>query len=306
MHALAAQAAGFEVVGFAGTHPGRTAEFARLLGGQAIDLAALPGGADIVVFVGQSPEPSVAQRVLGAGAHVVIAGSLAESLADADALVALAATAPGRMHWVNPSLYAQVVWAMLVRRKALGPPTYIEVRANDPAAFRAGKETPAELRPGALSTVGVHTLALALVLAAPAVVVSVSATVGRTHSDQPDAGAQVTLTFDSGLRAVVIVSADPLTGAMCDAQMAGATGVVRAEIIPTPSLELNGELVPTVRGHGELAAVEDYGFLALHQALIAQPLRLGYSSSVPFGRLIVALTAAAYQSAASGLPVAFG
>jgi predicted dehydrogenase len=348
LHAMAARAAGVDVVAFAGADQARIAEFVDRLGARAVASSDLPAGADVVLLIGSSPNMlRDARAALAANARVAIAGPLAGSLADADALLALERSVPGRLHWVSNFLYAQVVWAMLTRRAALGPLTYIEVRANDPAAGagngRADLAEPHTDARGARADAMSHALALALVLAAPASVISVSATaeavdahlatptsvvsvsataeaadahlatpasvisdsarVEAGHAHQAETGCEVTLQFDNGLRAVVAVAADPTAGAWFDAQVSSSTGVLRADIVPTPSLEHNGDPVPIARGRGELQALEDYGFVALHQAMFSQPLTLGYTSSVAFGRLIVAITAASYESAATGVPV---
>jgi predicted dehydrogenase len=83
--------------------------------------------------------------------------------------------------------------------------------------------------------------------------------------------------------------------------VAGEQGVLRADLIPTPTLEHNGDpvRVPASR----LGEVEDYGFVAQHRAFAAdfaagrEPV-----TNARFGRHVLEIVCAAYESAAAGAP----
>ena len=77
-----------------------------------------------------------------------------------------------------------------------------------------------------------------------------------------------------------------------------APGVLRAELLPRPSLEVNGEPVTLARPTAPVAEVEQFGYLGQLQAL-ADDASVGRTPamSASFGRTVLDIVCAAYRSA---------
>lgn len=238
MHAMAAKALGIDVQAFASRTVEHAEAKAREFGGRAVAYDQLPAGADIVV-VATPPSRHVADalQALAAGAAVLVEKPLATTLADADRLVA--ADTDGRVAYAENLAHCPAVRAMLGRLGSIGAPSYIEIRTAGPRPTY-GEFLTTEWGGGALFDLGAHPIALALLFAGSARVASVTATIEPGTDHRSDEAATVTLLFDTGLRANVIVSWRAELP-LWDAQVSGPTGVVRAELLPTASVEHNGE-----------------------------------------------------------------
>jgi predicted dehydrogenase len=122
-----------------------------------------------------------------------------------------------------------------------------------------------------------------------------------------DEHASLRITFDTGLTATVVSSwRGTGTVPQWDAQAASATGVVRAELFPTLSLERNGDGVALRPARTEPAQVESFGYLG-QLATFAEDLRLQRTPfmDASFGRHVLDVVCAAYASAGNdGQPVA--
>ena len=114
---------------------------------------------------------------------------------------------------------------------------------------------------GALFDLGVHPLAVALLAAAPAAVVEVTATLIGADDIEVDEHAEVELRFDNGLVARVEASWRAATP-IWDLQVASSTGVVHAELVPAVTLEHNGEPVtlPAPRD-GVVPELDTFGYI---------------------------------------------
>ncbi len=308
MHAIAAAALGIEVVAFASRDRANAEVKARAIGGRAaaVTFSDLPAGADLVV-VATSPATHLehALHVLRAGAAVLVETPMTATLAQADAMVDAARRPGAHVAYGENLAHAPVISALLNRRSGLGPLTYIEVRIIDPPTSLENRVSD-EWGGGALFDIGTHALALAVLLAGSLDVTTVSATLHRYAANDVDDEADVTLRFGAGLHAHVVASRRATVGPIWDVQVAGQSGVLRADIVPTPSLEHNGDVVgiPTARLANR--EVEDYGFLGQLRTLVLdiaagrQPVL-----DAEFGRFILDLTCAAYASAGSnGTPTA--
>jgi predicted dehydrogenase len=248
MHAMAAKALGIDVRAFASRTVEHADAKAREFGGRAVAFDQLPAGADIVV-VATPPSRHVADALhaLAAGAAVLVEKPLATTLADADRLVA--ADTEGRVAYAENLAHCPAVQAMLSRLGSLGTPTLIEIRMAGPRPTYGQFLTP-EWGGGALFDLGAHPIALALLFAGSARVSSVTATLQSGSDHRSDEAATVILSFDTGLRANVIVSWRANLP-LWDAQVSGPTGVLRAELLPTASVEHNAirSLSPAPNSH---------------------------------------------------------
>jgi predicted dehydrogenase len=306
-HAAAAAAAGMRVVAVASRTEQRATAVARRVGATAVRYADLPAGGDIVV-VATPPAQHAAHtlQALRAGAAAVIEKPLCRSLAEADTLVEAAAAHGQRAMYAENLAYAPVVKAFVHHARSFPGLRHLEVRAINPLPAW-GDFTTDEWGGGALFDLGVHPLAVALLAAAPDSVVSVTAALegSPTGAHGTDEHATVDLQFDSGLVAHVVSSFRGGDQPLWDAQAASDDGVVRAELLPVPSLERNGDAVPLPAPSTKPAAIEQYGYSGQLTAF-ATDLDRGQTPvmSVAFGRTVLDIVCAAYTSGRTGEPEA--
>jgi myo-inositol 2-dehydrogenase / D-chiro-inositol 1-dehydrogenase len=315
-HALAARAAGMPVVAVASRTRDRAVQRARDLQAAPATYEWLPGldddRADIVV-VATAPAAHAEHtiRLLDAGAAVMVQTPMCTTLADADALVAAAARHGERLAYAEQLPHAPVIEHLIARLPALGPVTQLEVRALQ-ARPQWGTRGSDDWGGGVLIDLAVHPIALAIWLANHAgagSLVSVRTELG-VAADGVDDWAVVHLGFMSGLVARIEaswrISGEPLW----DAQVVSARAVARAEVMPAPRLEWNGDELALPRTSASPPEVEEYGYLPQLRAF-ADDLRRG---AVPrmnavFGRTVLDVVCAAASSAAEGgqaQPLPFG
>lgn len=303
-HAGAAVFAGAQVVAVASRTPEHAAQRATELGARATTYAALCDGsepADLVVVAtppGCHADDAIA--LLGTGASVLVEKPLCRTLADADRLVDAATAAPGRLTYAENLAYAPVVQQLLVRVPRLGALEHLEVRALQ-GLPTWGDFTTDAWGGGALFDLGAHPLAVALLCAnaggagAP-VWVRASLRGGAGH--RSDEHAEVQLGFASGLVATVVASWQAGPVPMWDAQLASSTGVLRAELLPEPSLEHDGAPVSLPAVRAKVPEIERFGYLdQLRAAWAARVDGAEPTMSARFGRLVLDVTCAAYRSA---------
>jgi myo-inositol 2-dehydrogenase / D-chiro-inositol 1-dehydrogenase len=303
-HGAAARLLQMPIVGVASRTRARAASQAERLKTTALSYDDLPGEAEIVV-VSTPPQLHAADtlRLLEAGAAVVVEKPLCTTLADADALVAAAARHGQRVLYAENLAYAPVVQKMLAMAADLGPITHLEIRTMQ-SLPTWGEFTSDAWGGGALFDLGVHPLALA-VLAAGAngcgPVVSVRATLRGGEGHNSDEHADVELTFRNGLVGRIVSSWQHESGQIWDVQLSSASGVLRAEFFPKPTLERNGEPVALVEDDSPLAFVEALGYSGQLRSF-AEDIARGSTPfmDVEFGRLILDIVCAAYWSAGHG------
>lgn len=305
VHAAAIRAAGFELTAVASRTDERAEAQAATWRTRAVPMAELPAGADLVV-VATAPVDHAAStiRMLEAGAAVVLEKPLCRTLDEADAIVAAAAAHGDRLLYAENLAYAPAFTEMISRAGDLGDLTNLEVRTIQ-SLPTWGAFTTDEWGGGALFDLGVHPLALALLLAGAAGErrpISVSATMRGGDGHGSDEHAEVTLRFPSGLAAQVVASwqggVDERTW---DVQAASATGVLRLELLPEVVLEHNGEPVRLPSANGDLGLLEQFGYVAQLRALVddAAASRRPVMSAA-FGRDVLQVVCAAYTSAGLG------
>jgi len=302
-HASALGLLSIPVVAVASRTRERAETLAARVGARAVDYASLPAGADIVV-VQTPPARHCADtlQALASGAAVMVEKPLCTTLADADSIVAAAHSSGHGVMYAENLAYAPVVQQFVRHVRRIGPLTHLEVRASNPLPSW-GDFTTDDWGGGVLFDLGVHPLAAVVLAAAPARPVSVRARLegSPTRRHGTDEHAEVTVRFDSGLSATVIASWRAPDSGLWDAQAASANGVVRAELLPHPSLEVNGEPMALEPARSRVPAVEHYGYLGQWQAFIddlatqRRPLM-----DADFGRMMLDIVCASYASAASG------
>ncbi|MCU1392958.1 MAG: gfo/Idh/MocA family oxidoreductase [Ilumatobacteraceae bacterium] len=303
-HGAAAKFLDLPIVGVASRSAERAATQAERLSVPALAYHDLPGDADIVV-VSTPPQLHAADtlRLLEAGAAVVVEKPLCTTLADADALVDAAARHAQRVLYAENLAYAPMVQRLLAMVADLGPLTHMEIRTMQDLPTW-GDFTSDAWGGGALFDLGVHPLALA-VLAAGAngagPVTSVSAALRGGDGHNSDEHADVRLTFRNGLVGHVVSSWQAGPGQVWDVQLSSATGVLRADFWPTPTLEHNGDPVRLPVSFAPIPFIQDLGYLGQLQAFAADVAdgRTPFMD-VAFGRLILDIVCAAYWSAGHG------
>ncbi len=300
-HAAACQHLGLQLTAVASRTPERAAKLAGTFGAAAVSYDALPDGAQVVV-VATPPQCHAddAVRMLDAGAAVLLEKPLCRTLAEADRIVEAAARNQGRLLYAENLAYAPVIQRMISLVPEIGALTHLEVRSLQ-GLPTWGDFTSDEWGGGALFDLGVHPVAVALLLANAAglgLPVAVSAALRGGQGHQSDEHAEVALRYRSGLVAKVVSSWQSPDHQLWDAQIAGQSGVLRADIIPTQSLEHNGNPVPLPTSTAPIPALEQLGYAAQLQALVddvaagREPIM-----SAAFGRQVLQVVLAAYASA---------
>ncbi|HET6951285.1 MAG TPA: Gfo/Idh/MocA family oxidoreductase [Acidimicrobiales bacterium] len=301
---LAAEAVdGLSIVHVASRRGGAAARRAEQTGAVVCRFDDLPGGAD-AVLVATPPGLHLreAVRAVEGGAAALVETPLAATLDDADALVALAGR--GHVAYAENLVHSPVVGEFVTACRRIGELTHLEIR------FAQGRPDWSEHRldlswgGGALFDLGVHALAVVLLAAAPARVVSVRADLAAGDGLDIDDDATVTLTFDTGLRAQLRATWRAAAPAW-DAQAASPTGAVRLELVPEPAVELNGRALRLPAPPAGIASpqLHHLGYVGELAALTADiAARRRPRSSVAFGRLALDIIAAAYTSARTGVP----
>ena len=258
----------------------------------------LPAGADGVVIC--TPPAQHASQVLAAverGAGVLVEKPLCTTLADADKLVA-AHEAGAQIAYAENLVYAPAVQLALAHAAQLECIDVIDVRCVQ-SRPTWGDFLTEGWDGGVLFDLGVHPLAVALLMAAPARPVEVRAvlegrptTTRSTNTPSPPSSSTPAPRPGSW----------PAGGdrpAAWDAQAACPDGVVRLELLPQVSVERNGvEVRLPDLPEGVPAALVELGYLAQMQQFAADLEEERLPDLGPaFGRSVLDLTCAAYASA---------
>jgi myo-inositol 2-dehydrogenase / D-chiro-inositol 1-dehydrogenase len=287
------------ITAVASRDPARAAASAQQLGAVACDYDDLPAGADaVVICTPPALHASQALVAMALGAAVLVEKPLCTTLEDADALVA-SAEAGGRLAYAENLVYAPVVGLALEHAAQLGGADLLEVRALQ-ARPGWGDFLTEAWGGGVLFDLGVHPVAVALLLAAPARPVEVRAVLQGSDDHPVDERADVSISFDTGLVARVICSWGAAEGDVTwDAQVSSPEGVVRFELLPEVRLERNGvDVALTPVPDGPSALLSQLGYLQQMETFVddvatgRQP-ELGPA----FGRSVLDLVCAAYWSA---------
>lgn len=305
-HAAAASQLGMPITAVASRTSERSATMAARLATVAAAYDDLPGDADIVA-VSTPPQLHAADtlRVLDAGAAVLVEKPLCTTLADADAMVAAAAAHGNRVLYAENLAYAPVVETLLREAAAIGPIDHMEIRTLQ-SLPTWGDFTSDAWGGGALFDLGVHPLAIA-VLAAGAngagPVTSVRAELRGGEGHSSDEHAEVWLTFRNGLVGHVVSSWQHPDGQVWDVQLSSPSAVLRADFWPRPSLERNGDPVSIAVDDGPAPFITELGYSGQLAAFV-DDIADGRAPfmDVEFGRLILDIVCACYQSAGRGEP----
>lgn len=303
-HLAAAKHLGYQLAGVASRTTERAEKVGAMFGARPLTYEQLPAGADVVV-VATPPQCHAddAVRALEAGASVLLEKPLCRTLDEADRIVAAAAAHRGRLLYGENLAYAPVVLRMVSLASQVGTPTHLEVRSLQ-SLPTWGAFTTDEWGGGALFDLGVHPLAVAMLLANAAGLgrpIGASATMRGGAGHGSDEHAEVTLHFRTGFTAGVVSSWQGGPEPMWDAQLAGTAGVVRAELQPAQRLEWNGDPVATPAPTTSPALLQTLGYTGQLRALVDDVARgTEPVMSAAFGREVLQVVMACYESAGLG------
>lgn len=299
VHALAARELGQSIVAMASRTRANAERRAREHGARAVDYADLPAGADLVV-VATPPARHLddTRHALAAGAAVLVEKPLCRTLHEADELVAVDDS--HRVVYAENLAFAPVIVDFLARARTLGPLTHLEARTLQSRPTWGDFLDPA-WGGGALFDLGVHPLALVVLIARATGNGEVESVRAELTGETTDTHADVWLTFGSGLRAHVVSSWDGPEAGVWDLQASSRTGVLRADLRPDVALELNGEpqrLAPTT---AKIPQLEQFGYVEQLRTAVACATEGRFSHmNVSFGRSILEIVCACYVSARKG------
>lgn len=295
------QVPGLAVTAVASRDPERAAKSAAQLGARACSYDELPAGADgVVVCTPPALHAEHTLHALRAGAGALVEKPLCTTLADADALVT-AADAGGCIAYAENLVHAPIVRLALEHAAQLGTIDVLEVRAIQ-SRPTWGDFLTEDWGGGVLFDLGVHPLAIALLLAAPARPVEVRATLEGADDHPVDEHAELHLAFDSGLVARIVASWRGTDLPAWDAQASSPDGVVRLELLPELLLERNGvEVRLPAPPEGVAPQLEQLGYLPQMESF-ALDLAQGRTPelSAAFGRSVLDVVCGAYASAGVG------
>lgn len=271
----------------------------------------LPAGAGLLVVA--TPPASHAELALAglaAGSDVLVEKPLTTTLADADRLVAAAATPDSPLLRCAENLLHAPVWRMATaHRSSMGTLRHLSATTRQPPPTWGHFLEPLS-DGGVLFDLGPHPLALAMDLAREPVR-GVSASMASTRDDGADDDASVQLRFASGLVATVDVSW-VAAEVEWSVQAASEDGVVRLELAPEVLLELDGEPVDVAVRHPGAAdpALERMGYIDQLRDTVAEAdgSGQGVGQTPEAARDVLEVICAAYASAGtdgSEVPVPF-
>ena len=254
VHTLAASAVSGATVPLIATRSVGSAEvLASEIGARPVTADQLPGSAEAVVVATPPPDhAALAVRLLSAGTAVLIEKPLAATLTEADAIVAAAEATGAAACYAENLLFAPALDVAVNRRVALGAIDHLEVRMAQPMPTWGHFAEPLTAG-GVLFDLGVHALAVLLVLARDDEPVALRARLGSSRDDGADDVGRVEVRFASDLIASIDVSwnSDVIEWS---AEASSPTGVVRVDFQPDVTVEVNGTSVPVPHVDSEIDA----------------------------------------------------
>ena len=301
VHALAAHHLGFPVIAVASRDANRARQRAQELHSHAIDYDQLPYGADIVIV---ATPPALhfdhAVHALERQASVIVEKPFVTTLNEADRLVMISERYGNRLLLGENLIFAPVVQKFLSLIPKCGPLNHISLRTVQSAPTWGDFLQPA-WGGGVLFDLGVHPLALAVLIGRKCGAGEIVGVSAQLRGDETDTDARVIVTYANGLTADVHASWEGSDIADWNVQVASAQAVLHLELLPALTLERNGDPIALPTSTGPHPFVEQFGYV--NQLRLAAT-AFSHSESPPsdahFGRLLMEIVCAAYVSAAQG------
>lgn len=304
VHGLAAQAFDdVQITRVASRSDDSATRRAQQLDATACRYDELPGGADaVIVATPPALHRREAERAVDGGALALVETPIAATLADADAIVELGSR--GRVAYGENLVHSPVVADAVQVCRRIGEMTHLEVRIAQGLPEASPERLDRAWGGGVLFDLGIHALAVAVLMAAPARVIAVEADLAAGEGHAVDDDASVTLVFDTGLRAAVRATWRAAAPTW-DAQAASATSAVRLELVPEPTVELNGTPLRLPSPPPGLATeqLHHLGYLDQLAAVAGDVARARTPRVTPvFGRFLLDIVCAASVAARTGRP----
>lgn len=301
VHALAAHQLGYPVIAVASRTATRAEQRATQMGSRAVTYDQLPSGADIVIV---ATPPALhfdhAVHALERQAAVIVEKPFVTTLNEADRLVMIAERYGNRLVYAENLIFAPAVQALLSAIPDCGPLTHISLRTVQSAPTWGDFLQPS-WGGGVLFDLGVHPLALAVLIGRTCGAGEIVAVRAHLSGAEVDTDARVTVTYANGLQATVHASWDGGDIANWDVQVASDTVVLRLEFFPEISLERNGEPLALPDATGPHHVLEQLGYVnQLRLAAAAFARALPPPCDARFGRWLLEIVCAAYVSAGQG------
>lgn len=247
----------------------------------------------VVVATTPDHHAEMAAEAVGRGMAVLIEKPLCDTPAETDALIDLVEGAGVAAGYAENLLFAPVVDVALGHR-GTGPLSRLSITTEQPAPDWGHFLEPLTAG-GVLFDLGPHALALALAFAGSEPV-GVSCDLASNRADGADDLATVALRFADGLTAELQISWRAESPSW-EFEAAGDGLVVRMELLPLMVLELNGEPATPAA----TTPLEDFGYVPQLAGLIdVVGGRGGRLCPLGFGRLVLEVICAGYQSAGHG------
>jgi myo-inositol 2-dehydrogenase/D-chiro-inositol 1-dehydrogenase len=244
----------------------------------------------VVVATTPDHHAEMASEAVRRGMAVLIEKPLCDTLDQADALIDLVEASPVPAGYAENLLFAPVVDLALAHRGG-EPLSRLSIRTVQPAPDWGHFLEPLT-DGGVLFDLGPHAIALALAFAGSDPV-GVSADLSSTRSDGADDEAHLRLAFTDGLVAEVEISWKAESPSW-DLEAAGSNTVIRMDMLPLMTVELNGEPATPMA----TTPLEDFGYVPQLAGLIdVVGGRGGRLCPLGFGRLVLEVIYAGYQSA---------
>jgi predicted dehydrogenase len=297
-HAMAASVLKMPVIAVASRSQEKSTERANQLNAKSVEYSQLPSGADIVV-VATPPAQHFDHAVysLQRGAAVIIEKPLAYTLNEADRLMSHAEQNGQKMLYAENLAYAPIVHAFIKRAVLIGSVTHMSFRTVQ-SLPAWGDFTTAQWGGGALFDLGVHPIAIAVLVGRAIGAGEVVAVSAKLDGEITDTHAEVKLTFANGLKASVVTSWQGSQTPEWNFQVASDQGVVRAELMPNLILEHNGDEVSLPPATAPIPFIQQFGYTGQLQAF-ADDLasRTTPFMDIAFGRWMMEIVCAGYVSA---------
>lgn len=301
VHALAARQLGFPVVAVASRTAARSQQRAAELRSRAVTYEQLPSGADIVIV---ATPPALhfdhAVHALERQAAVIVEKPFVATLNEADRLVMIADRYANRLLYAENLVFAPAVQSFLNLIPDCGPLEHVSLRTVQSAPTWGDFLQPT-WGGGVLFDLGVHPLALAVLIGRKCGAGEIVAVRADLDGAEVDTDARVTLTYANGSTALVHASWEGGDVANWDVQVASNSAVLRLELLPEITLERNGEPMPLPGASGSHPFVDQLGYVnQVRLAAAAFARGLPPPSDARFGRWMMEIVCAAYVSAARG------
>ncbi len=284
--------------------PANAQRFALPLDIDAVSVDEVPGPTrGLIVATNPTAMESFAERCAQRHVGVLLERPMATTLAQADRILALAATTQAPFAYGENLLCSPVFGGFLEALHRCGPPHHldIDVAAMPPSSFGARRGA---WGGGVAFQQGCSAVVLAAAALSPAKPISVFATFTANDWDIEES-AKIVITFEGGAKAHLSLKWST-SRRWWTIQAATDNHAVHCEIIPQPTLEVDGKPAVFDRASQEGSNLVEFGYFGQFAAFAEAVANRG-SVGVPvsIGRLALDLVCCAAVSANRNEPVPF-